>query len=181
MLDGAVSRETLAAARAEAARMRAGGMLKPTPQRAAGTRLDSVRWLDEREVEAGGYPALAGLVRMMKGLASEVEVEAEAEGGALIPPLLVPRQCMLAVYEGEGVSFVGGIGLVVVFAFACVLWCQNQKLMNTPRHATPRPVTCRTGTTYRGPCWSATRLRATIERLVPSCTSTGRIGTRSGE
>ncbi len=113
VLDGVVSPDTLAAARAEAERMKAAGRLKPTPQRAAGTRFDSVRWLDERELEGEEeqhYPTLAKLVRMMKGLAWEVEEggdgqqEREQEGGALIPELVVPKYCMIAVYEGEGVS-----------------------------------------------------------------------------
>lgn len=102
VLDGVVSREVLAAARAEAERMKASGLLQATPQKAAGTRFDSVRWLEEAEIEGEGYPVLARLVKLMKGLASEVE----EEGGALIPPLLVPKHSMLAVYEGEGVSIV---------------------------------------------------------------------------
>lgn len=110
VLDGVIDEATLAAARAEAESMKAAGRLKATPQRAAGTRFDSVRWLDERELEGGGdgeaYPTLARLVRMMKSLASEVEEggEGAGEGGALIPRLLVPKYCMIAVYEGEGVS-----------------------------------------------------------------------------
>lgn len=118
VLDGVISPEMLVAARAEAERMKAAGRLRVTPQRAAGTRFDSVRWLDERELEGEeeeSYPTLARLVRMMKSLASEVEDGARdgEEEGALLPRLLVPKYCMIAVYEGEGVRGV----VVLALAF----------------------------------------------------------------
>lgn len=122
VLDGVIDPSTLAAARAEAELMKAAGRLKATPQRAAGTRFDSVRWLDERELEGEeeAYPTLARLVRLMKSLASEVEEggEGQEEQEALIPKLLVPKFCMIAVYEGEGVS------LVCLWGVLCMYVCR---------------------------------------------------------
>ncbi len=109
VLDDVLAPTELAAARQEAEAMQARGMLKQTPQEAAGTRFDAVRWLAEQEEGMSAYPTLTRLVRLLKGLAWEIEEAGGGkarEDGQLRPRLAVPRHCMLAVYQGQGAKYV---------------------------------------------------------------------------
>jgi hypothetical protein len=125
------------------------GLLQPTPQRAAGTRLDRIRWLheDDDAIAAphageafprdgattndgegqrdssprdeattasngegpGGESVLRSAILLLKGLAHELSASEGGDGGEEGgcrwegPELAVPRQCMIACYEGDGV------------------------------------------------------------------------------
>jgi hypothetical protein len=110
VIDNALDAAAAEALRAELAAAAAEGALRPVAvQAAVGTRQDVVRYAAAGDPGVG--PATAAAIALLKGVAAaltdatDATSAADAATSAALPPLAVPRHCMLACYPGGGAGY----------------------------------------------------------------------------
>jgi len=108
IVDHVISKDLLHSVWAEANTLLEGEWMKNNFQQDVATRFDKIIWLDEEEVLKGNrednthFPLCPGLdqcIRLIKSVAHELKQHLGLD-------IVVPRHCMLAVYDGDGAHYV---------------------------------------------------------------------------